>query len=91
MKKITGVFLIACSLVLLISLTGCKEAEDLTNDAVNSYDNLKNGVTEAKENVENTVQGVQETVDNVKETVDGLSETAGQVKDAADGVSDMLQ
>lgn len=85
-----GLFLIICSFVALILLSGCQEAENAKNDALNSYDNLKDGVMETKENIDNTAEGVKETMDNVKGTVDNLSETAGQVKDAADSVSDIL-
>lgn len=78
-------------LVLLSVFSGCKQAEDLKNDAAQSADNLKNGVIEAKESVDNTVQGAKDAVETVQNTVDKATETADKVKDAADGVSEMFE
>ena len=79
MKKLTSIFLIA---LCIISLNACKEAQDLQKDATQSFDNLKDGVMETKENVENTVNQVKETADAVSDTVD-------KVKDVTDSVSNL--
>ena len=87
MKNLIAIFILALS---LFTLVGCQEAADLQKDVTDSYDNLSEGVMEAKENIEGTVQTAQETVDNVKNTIDNVSETAGKVKEATDSVSDLM-
>lgn len=87
MKKTLALIL---TLLSFTFFTGCTEAEDLAADATNSFNNLKDGVTEVKENVEGTVETVQNGVDTVKATADNVTNTVNQVNEAAQGVSDLM-
>lgn len=87
MKKILSFFIAG---ILLVSLTGCKEAEDLAADASNSYNNLAEGVNNVKSDIEGTVEGVNNAVNTVKETADNTMKTIDDVKNTATGISDAL-
>jgi len=84
MKKFLAIFVSMC---LVLAFTGCQEAQDLANDATNSYNNLAEGVNSVKNDVENTVEGVNNAVNTVKETADATMETIDNVKTTAEGIS----
>lgn len=76
--------------ILLVTLSGCQEAQELATDATNSYNNLAEGVNNVKTDVENTVEGVNNAVNTVKDTADATIETIDNVKDTAAGISEAL-
>lgn len=77
--------------ILLFSLTGCQEANELATDASNSYNNIADGVNNVKEDVEGTVDAVNNAVDTVKGTAEATMETIDNVKETADGISGAFQ
>lgn len=84
MKKLLTLII---SGILLVTLSGCQEAEDLAADATNSYNNLAEGATNVKEDIEGTVDAVNNAVDTVKETADNTMKTIDNVKETAEGIS----
>ena len=76
--------LLILPILLLFIFTGCKEVDNLKGDAINSANNLKEGVMDVKDNIDNTVNTVKDTVDTVKGTVN-------TVKEASESVSNLLE
>lgn len=81
MKKILTLSVITLSLLVF---SACEQTEKIKDDATQSYNNLKEGVTETKENIDRSVQSVKETTEKVTGTVD-------KVKEATNSVSDIVQ
>jgi len=87
MKKLITFIFIALSFVVI---TGCNEANEFAADATHSFNNLKDGVTDVKENMEGTVKTVQDGVDTVKETAKNVGNTVNQVNQATKSVSGII-